>query len=83
MNFDQLNAVDGLVNQIIDKDDSGSGKPVIMLMGTSGFDGGWHLKIDFHPSDGVTAAGGSMDATIMCISSGELLSKNFSSGILC
>ncbi|MEW6541513.1 MAG: HD domain-containing phosphohydrolase [Bacillota bacterium] len=47
LSFDQLNAIDGLVNQIINKDDSGFGfgKPVIMLMSISGFNGGWQWFI--------------------------------------
>jgi len=45
MNFDQLNAVDGLVNQVIHKNDSTSGKPAIMLMGISGFNGDWQWFI--------------------------------------
>jgi len=41
LSFDQLRAIDGLVAQIIDIDDSNSGKPVIMLIGASGFNNGW------------------------------------------
>jgi response regulator RpfG family c-di-GMP phosphodiesterase len=45
MSFEQLNAIDGLVDKIINKGDSSSGKPNIMLMGISGFNGGWQWFI--------------------------------------
>lgn len=52
MSFDQLNAVDGLVDQIIHKNDRASGKPAVILLGISIHNGGRQWFV-YHSASGV------------------------------